>query len=237
MDDRELVQYFADLARRLMAEESVDGTMELIVRTALDVIDGCDHSSISCMRGRSLISASSSDVVGRILDGIQTGADEGPCLDSIRTGEVVATADLSTDERWPTYGPRAVESVGVRSSMAVPLHDGRRTIGALNLFGEQVGSFDQGGGEPGDEALATVLAAHATSALAASLHRQDLRAALESRDVIGQAKGMLMARSGIDEDAAFAMLKHASQRMNTKLAEVARRMVDGSLADAPAHDA
>lgn len=235
MDDHDLVQYFADLAGRLMGEGSVDGTMDVIVQSAVEVVDGCDHASISRMRGRSLVSASSNGEVGRVLDGIQTGAEEGPCLDSIRTGEVVATADLSTDERWPTYGPRAVESVGVHSSLAVPLHDGRSTIGALNLFGDQVGSFQQEGGAHDDEAVATILAAHAAPALAAALQRQDLQAAIRSRDVIGQAKGLLMARTGVDEDAAFELLKAASQRMNTKLAEVAQRLVDGSLVEAPRH--
>jgi len=233
VDDRELVQYFADLARRLMAEDTVTGTMDLIVHTAVDLIDGCDHCSISRMRGGSLISASSSDDVGRILDGIQTGAEEGPCLDAIRTGEAQASVDLGDDERWPTYGPHAVESVGVRSSLALPLHDGRRTIGALNLFGEEVGAFHDDGGEVADEAVASVLAAHATPALVAALDREDLRAALESRDVIGQAKGMLIARARVDEDEAFDLLRRASQRMNTKLAEVARRVVAGDLSETP----
>ncbi|HEX7133713.1 MAG TPA: GAF and ANTAR domain-containing protein [Iamia sp.] len=230
MDDRDLVRYFADLARRLMAEESVEATMRLIVEAAVELIDGCDHASISHMRGNSLISASSNDTIGIALDGIQTGADEGPCLDAIRTGEAMATGDLLADHRWPVYGPLAVEATGVCSSLALPLHDGRRTIGALNLFADRRGAL---AGDPDADATASILAAHATPALVAALHREDMRAALESRDAIGQAKGMLMARADVDEQEAFRLLVKASQRMQVKLAEVARRLVRGELAADP----
>lgn len=226
MDDGPLIRYFADLARRLMTEESVDATMRVIVDAAVEVIDGCHHASISHIRGRSLISASSNDAIGHILDGIQTGADEGPCLDAIRTGEVMVADDLAVDERWPVYGPRAVESVGVISSMGQPLHDGRRVVGALNLFSEDRGTFS---GHVDDDAAAAILAAHATPALVAALHRENMVAALESRDIIGQAKGMLRARAGIDGQEAFELLVKASQRMQLKLAEVARQLVDGDL--------
>lgn len=237
MDEGELLEYFADLARRLMAERTVDATMRLIVDAAVELIDGCDHASLSHLRGGSLVSASSNDTIGILLDGIQTGAEEGPCLDAIRTGEVTSVADLRSDERWPTYGPHAVEAAGVVSSIAFPLVDGRRTIGALNLFAEAVGAFGDGTQDHDVEAIASVLTAHATPALAAALFREDMQAALESRDVIGQAKGMLMARTGVDEEGAFDLLRRASQRMQVKLAEVARRLVSGELVEDPGHDA
>ena len=87
MDETDLVRYFADLATRLLAARTVEATMQSIVDAAVEVIEPCDHASISHMRGRSLVSASSSDEIGLVLDGIQTGADEGPCLDAIRVVE------------------------------------------------------------------------------------------------------------------------------------------------------
>lgn len=228
MDDRELLTSFADLARRLMVLDSVQETMKAIVDASVELVAGCDHASISHMRGRSLVSESSNDDVGVVLDGIQTGAEEGPCLDAIRTGDVMVSAELATDPRWPTYGLHAVEATTVRSSHGLPLHDGRRIIGALNLFSDRVGGFTDAGDSEGD-AAAAILAAHATAALAAALHREDMAEALRSRDVIGQAKGVLMARSGLDEAAAFDLLVKASQRMQVKLAEVARRLVAGDL--------
>jgi hypothetical protein len=230
VDDRELVRYFADLAGRLMAASTVEGTMQTIVDATVELIDDCDHASISHMRGQSLVSASSNDDIGIHLDGIQTGAGEGPCLDAIRTGEIIHCDDLGNDERWPVYGPRAVEAGGINSSVGIPLHDGRRVVGALNLFADAKGAL---GAHVESDAVASILAAHATPALVAALYREDMQAALVSRDVIGQAKGILMTRSGIDQDEAFEMLKKASQRMQVKLAEVARRLVAGELGDPP----
>ena len=224
-DDRALTRYFAELAGRLLAVEGVQETMEVIVAAAVEAIDGCEHASLSYRKGGALISAASNDDIGIMLDGIQTGAQQGPCLDAIRMGEVTVSANLEADGRWPVYGPRAVEATGIVSAMAYPLQDGRRTIGALNLFAERPGAF---GGDVEQESVISVLAAHSAPALVAALERANLSEALQRRDVIGQAKGMLMARSNIDADRAFEMLVSASQRTNVKLAEVARRLVAGT---------
>jgi GAF domain-containing protein len=233
MDERNLAQYFADLSRRLLEVEGVRETMLVLVNAAVESVEGCDHASISHLQGRSLVSAASSDRIGEILDGIQTGAGEGPCLDAIRTNQVAVAEDLEHDPRWPQYGPRAVESTSVRSSLGYPLYDGRRTIGALNLFSDVTGGFRQA---PDEEGVTAILAAHSTAALASALHRETMAAALRNRDLIGQAKGMLMARSGVDEDEAFEILKRASQRTNIKVADLARRLVQGELdTDLPPH--
>lgn len=225
-----MAEYFAELARRLLTVESVEATMEAIVTAAVDVVDECGHASLSHTRGKSLLSRSSNDDIGIILDGIQTGAQEGPCLDAIRHGEVIVAPDLRIHDRWPAYAPRAVESTGVISSMAYPLHEGPRIVGALNLFSDQAHGFT---GETEQEAVVAILAAHATPALVAALRREDFAAALRSRDIIGQAKGLLMARSSIDAETAFDMLVRASQRTNRKLAEVAESIVTASPSDGP----
>lgn len=233
MDDRALARYFADLAETLLSVRGVTETMDVLVDAAVEVVDGADHVSISHIRGRALVSASSNDDVGQVLDGIQTGADEGPCLDAIRTAEIMVASDLRSDPRWPRYGPAAVDSTGVLSSFAHPLRDGKGAFGALNLFANEVDAFH---GNHDQEAVIAILAAHCTPALAAALHREQMDSALRTRDLIGQAKGMLMARSDIDEDRAFQMLVSASQRMNVKLVEVARRLVEGRLTGDAAAD-
>jgi hypothetical protein len=201
MEDRSLARYFADLSETLLAVRGVTETMKVLVDAAADVVEGVAHASISHMRGRALVSASSNDDVGHILDGIQT----------------------RTDERWPQYGPAAVDATGVLSSLAHPLRDGKRPFGALNLFSNEVDAFH---GDVEQEALIAILAAHCAPALSVALHREDMEAALRTRDIIGQAKGLLMARSDVDEDTAFKMLISASQRTNVKLAEVARQLVE-----------
>jgi GAF domain-containing protein len=221
MEDRELVEYFADLARRLTAISGIQETMGVIVAAAVELLE-CDHASLSYLHGSELRSASSNDDVGPLLDALQTEVQEGPCLDVIRTGGIVVTGDLANDGRWPRYGPRAAEVAGVVSSMGSELHDGRRTIGALNLFSNSAGDFGQ---DDGRDALVAVLSAHATPALGAAIDRVGAASALATRDLIGQAKGILMARSGIDADEAFRLLVRASQRTNVKVAEIARDLV------------
>jgi transcriptional regulator with GAF, ATPase, and Fis domain len=227
-EDPSLTRYFAELAGRLLAVEGVQETMAVIVAAAVEAIDGCDHASLSYKKGAALVSAASNDDIGIMLDGIQTGAQQGPCIDAIRLGEVTVVANLEADTRWPVYGPRAVEATGIVSAMAYPLQDGKRTVGALNLFAERPGAF---GGDVEQESVISILVAHSVPALVAALDRANLKEALQRRDVIGQAKGMLMARSNVDADRAFEMLVSASQRTNVKLAEVARRLVSGSLGD------
>ena len=162
---------------------------------------------------------------GSCSTAFRPGRMRGPASTPFVRAPCIVAADLRSDARWPVYGPRAVESAGVLSSMGYPLDDGTQVIGALNLFSEQVDAF--GADEPDREGTVAILVAHGTPALMASLLREEFGAALARRDVIGQAKGWLMARSQIGEDEAFEMLVKASQRMNVKLAEVARRLVSG----------
>ena len=223
--------YFAELARRLVALRTVEETMTAIVYAAVEVT-GCDHASLSYLRGKELVSASSNDEVGELLDAIQTTTQQGPCIDAIRTGEVMVVDDLTDDRRYTSYGPRAVEATGVRSSLGAPLNDGHRTIGALNLFSDQPRTFAR---EPTQEALIAILTAHAAAALAAALYRQNMEEALRNRDLIGQAKGILMARLRLTDEQAFDLLVDASQRMNVKLTHVARQIVDGTLPTPPGH--
>ena len=93
------------------------------------------------------------------------------------------------------------------------------TLGALNLYSKQRGAFD-------DEALAvgSVFATHAAVALAGAQHDEQMQKALQTRDVIGQAKGILMAQQDVSADEAFDILRRASQRMNIKLRELAERV-------------
>jgi GAF domain-containing protein len=227
VSDVELSRFFAELARRLHEADSARDVLTMIVATAVEAVPGCDHASVSHRRGRQLLSESSNDEIGPTLDRIQSETQEGPCLDAIRTGEPTASEHLQSDPRWPSYGPRSASESPVRSSVAIPLLDRRGVIGALDLFADSEGTF----GQEDDEVVgvAAILAAHAGPGLAAALYREDMQVALERRDIIGQAKGILMARSAIDADAAFNVLVRASQRLNVKLAEVAQRLVSGAL--------
>lgn len=210
---------FAEVARLLLAEPSVDATMARIGQLAVETVDGCDHAGISLIEGRKVTTVGSSDRVPVLVDAIQYEVDDGPCLDAIRHHQVFLVGHLSADDRWPRFSRRAAEETGVESMLALRLFVEEDTMGALNLYSKTPDAF-----EPEAQAMATVFAAHAAVALNAARREEQFHDALASRDVIGQAKGLLMAREGITADEAFETLRRGSQRLNIKLREVAERV-------------
>lgn len=219
--DIELAETFGDIARTLLAERDPESTLRKIVQVSLKLIDSADHAGIDVIEGGQIRAVAPSDEVAERIDALQVELDEGPCLSAIREHEVFRTDDLTTESRWPQFGARAFDDTGIRSIMGFRLFAERDTYGALNIYSRQPNAFDDDA-----EAVGAVLAAHASVALATAREREHLQEALRSRDVIGQAKGILMTRGNIDEDRAFDILRQASQRMNIKLREVAARVVD-----------
>ena len=130
------------------------------------------------------------------------------------------TEDFRTEKRWPQYSAAAVE-LGVLSGLSFKLYTGDRTAGALNLFAFKPNAFDAEA-----ETIGAVLAAHAAAAILASRQSEQLESALSTRDRIGQAKGIIMERYGVDDVRAFEMLRRLSQDSNTRLADVAQRVID-----------
>ena len=213
---------FADVARALLAEQDVQRTLQKIVDLAVETIDGCDHAGITFLRGRTGSTPASSNDVPPMVDAIQYETGEGPCLDAIREQEVFRTSNLASESRWPGFSSRAQRETGVRSMLCFRLFVEGDTLGALNLYAKATDAFDHE-----DRTVGSVFAAHAAIALSSALHDEQMEEALQSRDVIGQAKGMLMAREGVSADQAFDMLRRASQRLNVKLRDLAAGMVSG----------
>jgi GAF domain-containing protein len=146
--------------------------------------------------------------------------NEGPCMEAALDEAIVRTDDFRGEKRWPKYSAAAVE-IGVLSGLSFKLYTANRTAGALNLFAFKPNAFD---GE--DETIGTVLAAHAAAAILASREGEELQSALSTRDRIGQAKGIIMERYGVDDIRAFDMLRRLSQDGNIKLVEIAQRVID-----------
>ena len=207
---------FADIARTLLAEDDVQHTLQKICDLAVETIEGCDHAGISFLKGKNVSTPAASDDVPRAVDAIQYETGEGPCLDAIRKHEVFATGDLAAEDRWPNFSHRAHDETGVTSMLCFRLFVAADTLGALNLYSKGVDAFDEEA-----SAVGMVFAAHAAIALSSALHDEQMDEALRSRDVIGQAKGILMAREGLTADQAFDSLRRASQRLNVKLRELA----------------
>ena len=227
--DLVLARAFAVIARTLLAEETLPATLAKICELAVATIDGCNHAGITLVQGRKLSTEGANDDVPGRVDHIQYEVNEGPCLDAIREHEVFRSDDLAREHRWPEFAGRAVEETGVHSMLGLRLFAEGDTMGSLNLYSKQTAAFDDKAVEVG-----SVFAAHAAVAMAGAKANQQmgealrLQEALRSRDVIGQAKEILMARQHLTEDAAIELLKEEAQRFNIRLSEAAQRIATGA---------
>lgn len=211
----------AELAGLLLSEQTVSSLLELIGELALTAISDVDGSSITLMNptGRLETTTASSDTIRKIDEGQYQDGD-GPCVTAIRTGDEVKIT-LPCDQ-WPNFSAPAVQA-GMRSVHSLPLQVRDETIGALNLYSTQEtpihGTQAQAARDLARQA-ATVLT-NAAALTNAELANEQLAQALATRDLIGQAKGILMARENIDADAAFDLLRRVSQRTGQKLKDIA----------------
>lgn len=221
MDDRQLSAALAHAARTIGKARSPEATLRTIVETALLSVPSMEHVGLSTIdrKGRIQTQAATSDLVWE-LDDLQYSLGEGPCVDSLHGPTVVAAPEIRLDERWPRYVPAAVER-GLKAQLAVKLYlDEKGTVGSLNMYSTESEAID-----PQAPGIADLFAAHAALALGNVRELHDLYAALATREVIGKAVGLLMAKYQLDEDAAFGFLVRTSSHSNTKVREIAARMV------------
>lgn len=159
-----------------------------------------------------------------LLDKIQQRHLEGPCLTAAWEEKTVHVRDLETDLRFPNYRKDALEETPIRSIMAFQLFIAGETLGALNIYAEEANAF-------GDESrtLGLIFAAHSSVAWNSARRESQFQKALTTRDVIGQAKGMIMERYRVDAVQAFELLRKLSQNSNVPLTKVASDLVAGTL--------
>ncbi len=224
LDDMSLRNVAEELARaaRELGSEDVEHTLDKAVALAVELLEDCDGAGVSLVRrDKSLQTpAATADWVAR-GDALQYELQDGPGIDAVWEHEMLHSPDLANDERWPSWGPRVVEDLGVRTILCIQLFTDDDKVGVLNLYSKQPYGFT----EDSDRYEAQALAAHVAVALVAALEIQHLHAAVMSRTVIGQAEGILMERFDIDAARAFEVLKRISSRTNTKLHAVANEVV------------
>jgi GAF domain-containing protein len=211
-----LARRLAEAARNLQLQESHQQVLDGVVRLACAMVPGADEATITVVRkDRHCYSAAATSASASDFDLLQDETGEGPCLDAIWDQETVRVDDLASDPRWPVLGPRAAER-GVRSMLCLQLFVHRDTLGALDLLARATSAFTDE-----SEHVGLLLASHAAIAAADAQHLENVTSALVTRDVIGQAKGILMARFKITSDQAFAVLAKVSQDTNRKVSAVA----------------
>ncbi|OJZ69204.1 hypothetical protein BRW65_23705 [Mycobacterium paraffinicum] len=216
----ELAVRMAELARDIAAPRSLGDLLTDVTAAAVELIPAADVAGVLLVNGGDFESVADTDGLAAELDKLQHEFGEGPCHDAALQQTIVRTDDLRDEPRWPQYAPAAVKC-GVLSSLSFKLYTADRTAGALNLF-----SFRPGVWDTEAETIGSVLAAHAASAIMAGRHGQQMQSALSTRDRIGQAKGIIMERYGVDELRAFDLLRRLSQESQVKLIDIAQRVID-----------
>jgi transcriptional regulator with GAF, ATPase, and Fis domain len=203
------------LAREFARETDFVALLERVVNTSLAEIKGAEHAGVTVLAKNHFATRAASDALVIELDRQQFSLNEGPSL-SVVSGEVVIRIDdLRAESRWPKFR-QTVMPLGIFSVLSFRLGTEPDAIGALSIYASQPYAFSE-------ESLRTgmLLAGHAAIVARAALENANLRAALETRDLIGQAKGVLMERFKVTADQAFDLLVSASQRKNRKLRDVA----------------
>jgi hypothetical protein len=195
--------------------------LEALTSSASISIPGFEGASVSIREGDGVIrTLTASDELAHQVDQLQYELHEGPCYDVISGTRSTIVTFMDDEERWPRFGPRAVE-LGVGSMMSFELTDRPDLRSALNLYSRQGGSL-----QPDAVNIAELFAAHAGTTLGLLERIEELETALRSRTVIGQATGIAMERYGLTHDRAFGFLVRLSQDSNVKLRDIAGDMVD-----------
>lgn len=215
---------FAAMAGGRMNEQVTREILNLVVSMTQRAIRKADGAGVTLVtRGGHTTGADTGDWV-LAVDAIQYGLGEGPCLWAIANGKAVYSS--ASDPRWTQFG-EATEALGVTRVLSAPLMMYSRAVGALNVYARGSEGFD----EP-DQALALLFADELSAVLAGSEMSvateeatSHLQEALRSREVIGQAIGIMIEREGLDAAEAFDFLRRASQNSDMKLREIARRII------------
>ncbi len=221
--ERELAEAFAEISRVLLVEPDVQHTLDRICRWLVGTVDGCDHAVVTLVKDHGFDSRASSDEVGPTVDAIQFEVDEGPCVQAIREHTTLLADDLITETRWPKFSRRASDATGVRSMLAFRLFVSGDTLGSLNLYSKRPRAFSEE-----SVAVGTIFAAHAAVAVRAAQAKENLaqlRQLIETRELIAEAKGILMGRQGVSSEAASDILRRGADRLKIELRELARRVV------------
>jgi GAF domain-containing protein len=218
------------LSRVVLANRALEDVLTEVTAIAARGIPGAESTSITLVRGDTGFTAAHFGEMSLAADELQYARGYGPCLDAGRGNVVLRVDDMRTEQRWPDYAPRASET-GVRSSLSVPLPYQGTSIGALNIYSTELAAFAapeslDAGLQVAESIAIAVVNADAHAKLTAQA--LNMRLAMDSRAVIEQAKGVLMAQRHVDADQAFDILREASQRYNRKLRDIAAGIVSST---------
>ena len=225
-----------ELAQVALVDRSLPEVLGDIVANAALGIPGPEESSITLLRAERAYTAAHSGEMALAADELQYAHGYGPCMDAGRGGVLLRIDDMRTETRWPDYVAHVLTATPVLSSLSVPLPYQGSAIGALNNYSTKPAAFASPESLRAGTDVAEVIAVAVANADAhAQLFDQarNMRVAMESRAVIEQAKGVLMAQRHVDAEQAFEILREASQRYNRKLRDIAAGIVESTAEPRP----
>lgn len=214
----------ADLLCSIDAEPHPHPTavLEQFVMLAATHIEGVGHAAVMEVAGDGTLRPSAaSSIVARLIEKIQEDMVQGPCLDAAMQHQMVRADDLTDEPRWRGFTLAVLCQTPVRSILCAPLHTLTGCHGVLSLYADTPYAF----GAQTCRAAA-ILATHAALTVQAVQRRRQLRSGLSSRDIIGQAKGMLIERYHIEAGAAFMMLTRLSQQAGKPIVVIAKELLE-----------
>jgi len=222
----ELAGVFARMSGLLLTEETVETALGLLSALAQETVPGSSGAGVSIIDGRKRTSSGSTDDRVRRADALQYELDEGPCLTAASARELVRIDDVAEDRRWPRWA-REVLPLGLHAAMSAPLVAGDASVGAIKVYADAAGTFDARSERLLSlfSAQAAVLVANVQSYDRASRLSGGMREAIRNRDDVNLAKGVLMGRDRIEEEAAIAALVSRAEQDGTSVAEVARAVI------------
>ena len=219
------------LSRVVLVDRTLEQVLTDVTRIAAQGIPGAEATSITLLRDEKAFTVAHHGEMSLAADELQYEHGYGPCMDAGRGGVLLRVDDMRTEERWPDYVAHVVATTPVRSSLSVPLPYQGSSIGALNNYSTQPAAFASPESLRAGLEVAEVVAVAVANADAhhqLSEQTRMLRVAMESRAVIEQAKGVLMAQRRVDAEQAFEILREASQRYNRKLRDIALGIVEST---------
>ena len=225
-----------ELSQVALVDRTLTEVLTDVTAIAARGIPGAEATSITLLRGEKAFTVAHFGEMALAADELQYEHGYGPCMDAGRGGVLLRVDDMRTEQRWPDYVAHLLATTPVLSSMSVPLPYQGSSIGALNNYSTKPGAFASAASLRAGSDVAEVIAVAVANADAhAQLFDQamNMRVAMESRAVIEQAKGVLMAQRHVDADQAFEILRDASQRYNRKLRDIAFGIVESTSADRP----
>lgn len=218
MDDQRLLELMQRLSKSLTPGD-LDHTLSRITGAAVEVLPSVEFASITVLHrdGRLETVAPTDDLLWGV-DAAQYELREGPCYDAAADAVHVVSPDLANDQRFPRYAATAV-AAGINAQAGIRLFEAPKSRGALNLYARETGAFEDLG------MLGAFFQHQSAMAIDYAREIQNLREAVRTRGMIGQAVGIVMERYKLTDDRAFAFLTRLSQHSNMKLRAIAEQII------------